>query len=164
MAGRGRVRIALGAVPALLLAGYAVPRWVVGSGLGRYAADPAAAAVASTAYEQVRALNDNPIGRVLFPGARVRRVWRAPGHCRASEPGGRRPHADYRAEVRMVGWFGVPGPAVDVTCGGWGAVLRRRAAERGAAADEAITHQVSPEPPAYSKPPSACALGSRPCS
>ena len=37
--------------------------------------------------------------------------------------GGREPYADYRAEVRTVGWFGLPGPTVHVRCGGWSSAV-----------------------------------------
>jgi hypothetical protein len=135
-----RRRALVAALPLLLLAGYAVPRWLIPSGVERWRADPLAAAVARDAYAAVWALNDNPLGRLLVPGARVTRVWRDPGHCPPGEPGGREPTADWRAEARTHGWFGVPGPTVEVTCGGRSYGLRRAGAAPtpGAAAAAAI--------------------------
>jgi hypothetical protein len=110
----------------LALLGFAIPRWLIATGVARYADDPLATAVAEAAYAAVWALNDNPLGRLALPGARVTRVWREPGHCPPGEPGGREPAADYRAEVQPYGWFGIPGPRVEVTCGGWSYGLARR--------------------------------------
>jgi len=57
-------------------------------------------------------------GRLLFPAHVVTRVWRDPGHCSRSEPGGDGPFADYRATVLSISWFGVPGSRIAVSCGG----------------------------------------------
>jgi hypothetical protein len=110
------------------LIGFAIPRWLIRTGVARFAGDPLAAAVARATYDAVWALNDNPLGRLALPGARVLRVWRDPGHCPPGEPGGREPTAAYRGEAQTYGWFGIPGPRVAVTCGGWsyGVVARRR--------------------------------------
>ena len=137
-AGR-RALPALLALLALLAVGYAIPRWLIPSGVGRWAADPLAAAVARAALDAVRAMNDNPLGRLLVPGARVTRVWRDAGHCAPGEPGGREPTADWRAEARTYAWFGIPGPVVAVSCGGWSTERRRAGAAPESAIDAALT-------------------------
>lgn len=114
-----RLSLAVVGAVATLAVGYAMPRWWISTGLARFAADPQMATVARAAYDGVWTLNDNPLGRLAFPGARVHRVWRDPGHCSPTEPGGREPTADYRAEAQAYSWFGIPGPRVEVTCGGW---------------------------------------------
>jgi hypothetical protein len=63
--------------------------------------------------------NDNPLGRLALPAARVQRVWHEPGHCPRGEPGGSEPYAAWRAEVRYFTYFGIPGPRLQVRCGGW---------------------------------------------
>lgn len=131
-------RAALLALPALLAVGYAVPRWLIPSGVGRWDADPPAAAAARAALAAVWTLNDNPLGRLLVPGARVTRVWRDPGHCPPGDPGGREPTADWRAEARTYAWFGIPGPVVAVSCGGWAAERRRAGAAPEAPIDPAL--------------------------
>jgi hypothetical protein len=100
---------------------FLAPLWLIPSGGGEFRNHPDSAIreVAAAAHQAARMHNDNPIGRLLFPAARVTRVWRDPGHCPATEPGGREPHADYRAEVRLYTYFGVPGKTLQVTCGGW---------------------------------------------
>ena len=74
--------------------------------------------VASRAFQGAWMLNDNPIGRVFLPGMRVSRVWQEPGHCGPTEivPDART--RDYRAEVRLYSLFAIPGPVVQVRCGG----------------------------------------------
>ena len=110
-----------GLVAILGLAWFLVPFWLISSGVARFERNPdlAIGRVAAAAYEAAWMRNDNPIGRMLMPAARVRRVWRDPGHCAPSEPGGREPYADYRAEVRFYTYFGIPAKVVHVTCGGW---------------------------------------------
>lgn len=120
-----RVTIGLVALIAIAGAGYAAPRWLIPTGVPPYARDPQAATVAHAALDAVRMLNDNPIGRLMFPSARVTRVWRDPAHCAPGEPGGREPTADYRAEVEALGWFGIPGRSFTVTCGGWASSVVR---------------------------------------
>ena len=103
---------------------------MISSSGGRESRDewsPVEAAVAQQSYEATWALNTHTLGRLLYPGVRVVRVWRDPGHCAPNEPGGGEPAADYRAEVRAFSWFGIPGPTVEVTCGGLSYAVRLRA-------------------------------------
>jgi hypothetical protein len=97
------------------------PFWAVSDGVGRFdrRADPTYAHVAQLAYQDAWTHNDNPIARLALPAARVQRVWRDPGHCPAGWPGGNEPYADWRADVRFYTYFGIPGPLLRVTCGGW---------------------------------------------
>ncbi|MFN2564695.1 MAG: hypothetical protein ABR499_06740 [Gemmatimonadaceae bacterium] len=104
------------------LVGWALaPFWAIRTGIepfDRYA-DPAYAYIAQEAYQAAWMHNDNPVTRLALPAARVRRVWRDPAHCPPGEPGGREPYADWRAEVRYYTYFGIPGPLLRVSCGGW---------------------------------------------
>jgi hypothetical protein len=97
------------------------PFWAIPDGIGRFDRhpDPTYAYVAQQAYNDAWMHHDSPIQRVAMPAVRVRRVWRDPGHCPRDEPGGREPYADWRAEVQFYTYFGLPGPLVRVTCGGW---------------------------------------------
>ncbi len=97
------------------------PFWAISDGIGRLDRhpDPTYAFIAQQAYNDAWMHHDNPIQRVAMPAVRVRRVWRDPGHCPRDEPGGREPYADWRAEVRFYTYFGIPGPLLHVTCGGW---------------------------------------------
>lgn len=116
---------ALAALPALALVGYATPRWIVPTGIGRHPIDSPERHVAAEAWRAFHALNDNPLGRLAILGARVVRVWRDPDHCGQGEPGGEEPYHAWRAQVRGLAWFGVPLTTVDVTCGGWSSALAR---------------------------------------
>jgi hypothetical protein len=104
-----------------LLAWALAPFWAVPTGIDRYDGyeNPTFAYIAQEAYERAWMHHDNPIMRLAFPAARVRRVWRDPGHCPPGEPGGREPYADWRAEVRYYTYFGIPGSLLRVSCGGW---------------------------------------------
>jgi hypothetical protein len=104
-----------------LVAWALAPFWAISDGIGRFDrhADPTYAYVAQQAYHDAWMHNDSPIARVAMPAARVRHVWRDPGHCSQDEPGGRQAYADWRAEVRFYTYFGIPGPVLRVTCGGW---------------------------------------------
>ena len=104
------------------LGGWALaPFWAISDGIERFdrEADPAYAFVAQQAYHDAWMHNDNPIARIALPAVRVRRVWRDPGHCPGGQPGAQEPYADWRAEVRFYTYFGIPGPLLRVTCGGW---------------------------------------------
>ncbi len=100
-------------------AGVMLPRWLVPNGLTRFRQDANAWTVAVAAYQAAWMLNDNPIGRVLFPAARVEEVKHEPGSCPKGEPGSDGKLSQYTARVRFHTWFGIPGPTVRVTCGGW---------------------------------------------
>jgi hypothetical protein len=111
--------IAIVSLVAFLSIGYAIPRWLISSGLDHYVNDPAAFAVARMARADFYSLNATPIGQLLLPGSRIVRVWREPGHCAPSEPGGTEQNAQWRADVRTHGWFGIPVGTIHVRCGGW---------------------------------------------
>ena len=98
-----------------------VPFWAISDGIERFDrhADPTYAYIAQQAYQDAWIHNDNPIARLAMPAVRIQRVWRDPGHCPSGEPGGREPYADWRAEVRFYSYFGIPGPVLRVSCGGW---------------------------------------------
>jgi hypothetical protein len=97
------------------------PFWAISDGIERLDRhpDPTYAYVGQQAYHDAWMHHDNPIQRVAMPAVRVSRVWRDPGHCPQDDPGGREPYADWRAEVRFYTYFGIPGPVLSVTCGGW---------------------------------------------
>jgi hypothetical protein len=118
---RWKQRARLTAIGAGLLAWGLAPFWAIPTGIERYDEydDPTFAYIGQKAYEAAWMHNDNPITRVALPAVRVRRVWRDPGHCPPNEPGGREPYADWRADARFYTYFGIPGPRLQVTCGGW---------------------------------------------
>jgi hypothetical protein len=103
------------AMKVLGVAGMLIPRFLIHDGVDNFRDDPLAYATATDAYKGAQQMNHR-VGKLLLPGARVRRVWREPGHCTATSANG--PQADYRAEVRMYTWFGIPGPVVQARCGG----------------------------------------------
>jgi hypothetical protein len=80
----------------LLVFAWFLPLWLVGNGVDRYRHDPAMHAVARRAIDVAWMHNDNPIGRLLMPAARVVSVTREPGHC-PSGPGADQPNAEYSA-------------------------------------------------------------------
>jgi hypothetical protein len=106
---------------------FLAPLWLIGSGVEGFdrGPDPRAAAMAHEAQMAAWMHNDNPIGRVLWPAARVERVWWEPGHCPSPGPGADGWLAAYRAQVRFYSFFAIPGPVLDVTCGGWSWAARR---------------------------------------
>jgi hypothetical protein len=105
------------AMKVLGLAGLLIPRYLIRNGVEDYRDDPLAYATATDAYQGAHSMH-RKLGAIVLPGARVRRVWRDLAHCR-SRPKPDGPQADYRAEVRMYTWFGIPGPIVQAQCGGW---------------------------------------------
>jgi hypothetical protein len=117
-----RVRIWALGLPVIAVVGFAIPRWLVPDGLSRFRHDAHAWTVAVAAYQAAWMLNDNPIGRVLLPAARVEEVRHEPGSCPKGEPGSDGAMSQYTARVRFHSWFGIPGPSVRVTCGGWSVV------------------------------------------
>ena len=102
------------AIVAFLILGFAIPR-LIPDGIDRYKSDPTAYAVALEAKRVYWIFH--PIAHVISPGLRVTRVWKEPGHCHDTRP--RDESGEYRAEVRGLLWFGIPGPTVDVQCGAW---------------------------------------------
>ncbi len=105
----------------VLFAWFLAPFWAIPTGENSFAShpDPAMGAVAASAMQAASIHNDNPIGRLLLPAPRVVRVWKDPGRCPATDPGGQEPFADYRAGVRFHTYFGIPVKTLRVTCGGW---------------------------------------------
>ena len=99
-----------------------LPRWLVPDGLARFRQDANSWTVAVAAYQAAWMLNDNPIGRVLLPAAQVEEVKHEPGSCPKGEPGSDGALSQSTARVRFHTWFGIPGPSVRVTCGGWSAI------------------------------------------
>ena len=57
--------------------------------------------------------------RLAFPAARVERVWYEPGSCPQDDPFAGHPNAQWRVELRYYSYFAVPGPVLQVRCGGW---------------------------------------------
>lgn len=102
------------AIIVFLILGFAAPR-MIPDGVARYESDPTAYAVALEAKQAYWILN--PFTRLITPGVRVTRVWKEPGHCHDTRP--KDASGEYRAEVRGLLWFGIPGPSVHVQCGGW---------------------------------------------
>lgn len=99
----------------MALAGFVVP-YTVSNGIANFRNDPVQYRVAMNALQDYWFLNRNARWTVVVPSVRVTRVWLEPGHC--NDPRARDETADYRAEVRGVAWFGIPGPALHVFCGG----------------------------------------------
>lgn len=102
----------------LLLIGWFLPRWLVNDGTARYRNDAAMHSVAQRAYADAWMHNDNPIGRLLTPAARVVSVTQVPSHCPWG-PGSDQPYADYQAQVRFYTVFAIPAGTLYGTCGGW---------------------------------------------
>ena len=98
-----------------VLAGILVP-YIADKGVGPFRNDPILYRVAVNARQSYWRINRDPVAKVVAPEARVTRVWRDAGHCHDTRANGET--AEYRAEVRGIGWFGLPGPTVDVSCGG----------------------------------------------
>ena len=103
----------------LLLIGWLVPRLLIRDGVDLFTSDPVAHLVAQEALSGAWQLQDNPLARLLTPAARVVQVWRDPGHCPLSEPGGKERYAAWRARVRLYTFFALPAGTIHVTCGGW---------------------------------------------
>ena len=114
---RSRTRRDLLIIGGLTVAALTAPL-LVPDGVDRLPPGSVEREVASRAYPGAWTLNDNPVGRVLLPGVRVTRVWPEPGHCGASEQAAEGRARDYRAEVRLHSLFAIPGPVVQIRCGG----------------------------------------------
>ena len=99
----------------LAVAGFIIPR-SMDNGVPKFRDDPTLYRVAVSALQGYWTLNRDPISQLVAPGARVERVWVEPGHCRDARASGE--SANYRATVQGLWWYGIPGPIVDVTCGG----------------------------------------------
>ena len=110
-----RSRIALLAVLLLALIGVAAP-YAVDNGIAQFRRDPVQYRVAMNALQDYWALNRRGVTGLTNAHARVTRVWIDKGHC--NDPRATGETADYRAEVRGVSWFGIPGRTLDVFCGG----------------------------------------------
>jgi hypothetical protein len=103
------------AILILAAVGFYIP-YATDNGVAKFRDDPIQYKVAVNALQGYWTLNRNPIAQIVTPGARVKRVWVQPGHCH--DPRASDASADYRAEVQGLSWFGIPGPIVDVVCGG----------------------------------------------
>ena len=113
MTARSKV-VALGVLLVALI-GLVVP-YVMAGGIATFRRDPLQYRVAINALQDFWVLNRGGAASVMTPRARVTRVWIDEGHCHDARAGGET--SDYRAEVRGIAWFGIPGPTVDVSCGG----------------------------------------------
>ncbi len=102
----------------LLVFAWSLPLWLLDDGVNQYQHDPTMYAVAQRAVQDAWMHNDNPIGRLLMPAARVVSVTKVPGHC-PSGPGADQPYAEYRARVRYYTVFAIPAATLYVSCGGW---------------------------------------------
>ncbi len=103
------------AILVVALTGMIVP-YAVSNGIPDFRHTPIQYRVAMNALQDYWFLNRNSRLTVVAPNVRVTRVWSDPGHC--NDPRVHDQTADYRAEVRRVGWFGIPGRVLDVSCGG----------------------------------------------
>ena len=110
-----RSKIVVLAVLLLALIGFAVP-YTMDNGIAQFRRDPVQYLVAMNALQAYWALNRGSMPRVMTPIARVTRVWLDQGHCHDARASSET--SDYRAEVRGISWFAIPGPTVDVSCGG----------------------------------------------
>ena len=110
-----RSRIVVLAVLLLALIGFVVP-YAMDNGIPTFRRDPVQYRVAMNALQDFWLVNRGGVSSVMTPRARVTRVWVDEGHCHDARAGGET--SDYRAEVRGISWFAIPGPTVDVSCGG----------------------------------------------
>ncbi len=96
------------------------PDALVADGLDRFEADQEFW-VAGEAYELSGSMLDHPFDRIWYRARRVEAVELAPGHCPDQAMDGREPIQQYRAEVQLFGWFGVPSGTMYMECGGMSA-------------------------------------------
>lgn len=111
-----RSKIVALAVLLLALIGFLVP-YAMDNGIASFRRDPVQYRVAMAALQDFWAVNRSGAFNVITPRARVTRVWEDKAHCHDARVRGGET-ADYRAEVRGISWFAIPGPTVDVSCGG----------------------------------------------
>lgn len=88
---------------------------MIPDGVNSYESDPTAYRIALEAKQAYWTLN--PHLRLISTGVRVTQVWKEPGHCHDPRPEDE--SGEYRAEVRGLLWFGIPGPRVYVQSGDW---------------------------------------------
>ena len=103
------------AVLVLAFIGFVVP-YAIDNGIANFRRDPVQYRVAMGALQDYWVLERSGLSSLVTPRARVTRVWEDKGHCHDPRAGGET--SDYRAEVRGISWFAIPGPTVDVSCGG----------------------------------------------
>lgn len=111
----GRFKIAVLAVLLIALIGVVVP-YTMDNGIAQFRHDPVQYRVAMNALQAYWGLDRRGLTGLMNAQARVTRVWVEKGHCH--DPRATGETADYRAEVRGVSWFGIPGRTLDVFCGG----------------------------------------------
>lgn len=110
-----RSKIVVLAILLLALIGFVVP-YTIDNGMANFRRDPVEYRVAMNALQAYWSLNRDRAFGLMSTQARVTRVWVEKGHC--NDPRATGETADYRAEVRGVSWFGIPGRTLDVFCGG----------------------------------------------
>ena len=108
-------RIVVFAVLLIALIGFVVP-YAMDNGIARFRYDPIQYRVAMAALQDFWTLSRGGVSSLMTPRGRVTRVWKDEGHCHDPRAGGET--SDYRAEVRGISWFAIPGRTVDVSCGG----------------------------------------------
>lgn len=110
-----RPKVVVLAVLLLASIGFVIP-YAMDNGIARFRRDPLQYRVAMNALQDFWIFDRGSVSSVMTPRARVTRVWVDEGHCHDARAGGET--SDYRAEVRGISWFAIPGPTVDVSCGG----------------------------------------------
>lgn len=106
------------------------PGVLVSDGLDRFESDREVW-VAGEAYDRSAEMLDRPLDRIWFRARRVERVEEAPGHCPDQAMRGREPIQQYRAQVRLYGWFGVPSGTLYMECGAMSASFEPFEAREG---------------------------------
>jgi hypothetical protein len=110
-----RLKILVLSLLLVALIGFVVP-YAMDNGIARFRRDPVQYRVAMAGLQDFWALNRGGVSSLITPRARVTRVWEDKGHCHDPRAGGET--SDYRAEVRGISWFALPGLTLDVSCGG----------------------------------------------
>jgi hypothetical protein len=114
---RGGGLLAAAVLALVLLAGWMVPRHLVGDGVdGRTV--PVERRVAAAALETAEMVClDNPATRLWTPRLRVTEVRRVPGSCRMM-PDPADPGSDYQVTLKAHGPFGIAVRTLTATCAG----------------------------------------------
>ena len=101
----------------LLLLGEAIPGLLFDRDVSRFASDPPSLTVAASAQAQARTKYGSPFARLLYPGSRVDvGVW--PANCPRTAATANVANRAYYSRVHLYTLFGVPGPVLEVRCGG----------------------------------------------
>ena len=110
------VLMTVAALVLLLAVGEAIPRMHAHNNLARYASDPPSLAVATAAAAAAQA-RGSALQRLLYPTSQVDIVgW--PASCPLAPETAQIPNRVYYSRVHFYGVFGIPGPVLDVRCGG----------------------------------------------